>query len=391
MGYMDNIMVMTCESREINREAFSLKVGMADLVKQYRSIQDEINEAIADVLHTGRFILGPVVQSLEEEIASFCGAKFGVGVNSGTDALLLSLLSLGIQPGDEVITTPFTFVATAEVVALVGGVPVFADIDPQTFNLDASQVEQKITSKTRAIIPVDLFGQMADRDALCNLAEKHGLALVWDAAQAIGAAYKGKPLGAFPGLATLSFFPTKNLGAYGDGGMVLTNDEGIRDNLLKRRFHGSGGGYYYDGLGYCSRLDAMQAAILRVKLKYLPQWNALRVQHAARYHDLLKGVSVTLPYEDPKASHVYHQFTIRTVHRDALQSHLKSHGIDSGIYYPLALHLQKAYKKLGCKEGDFPNAEAATKEVLSIPIYPELEEEQILYVVKAVKEFEENN
>lgn len=365
-----------------------MKVGLANLVKQYEDIAPEINHAIIETLHSGRFILGPVVQSLEEEISQYCGADYGVGVNSGTDALILSLLAYDIKPGDEVITTPFTFVATAEAIALIGARPVFADIDPKTFNLDPTEVEKRITSRTRAIIPVDLFGQMADRHGFQALAERHNLHLIWDSAQAIGATYDGKPLGAYPGVVTLSFFPTKNLGAYGDGGMVLTNDVKLRDRLRLLRFHGSGGGYYYDRMGYSSRLDAIQAAVLRVKLKYLSEWNERRIHHACRYRKLLPNHNITHPYCDPLAGHIYHQFTIRHNNRDALQTWLKDQGVETGIYYPLALHVQNAYEYLGYHIGDFPHAELATEEVLSIPVYPEMEDEQLEYVSEAIRSFD---
>lgn len=367
-----------------------MRVGLADFKKQYAALKDEMDAAVAGVLETGGYILGPNVEALEEEIAAYSGAKYGVGVNSGTDALLLSLLVHGIQPGDEVITSPFTFVATAEAIALVGARPVFADIDPRTFNLCPEATANAITPRTRAIMPVDLFGQMADRTAFVELAEQHGLTLIWDAAQAIGSTFDGKPLGGFPGSATLSFYPTKNLGAYGDGGMVLTNDEKVRDNLRQYRFHGSGGGYYYKKIGYCSRLDAMQAAVLRVKLKHLDGWTAARQRNADRYRELLTDACVTLPYVAPNigAGHTYHQFTVRAPQRNALQAHLKANGIDSGIYYPLSLHLQEAYAFLGYRVGDFPVSERVTEEVLSLPIHPDLTDEQIGYVAEQIYAFD---
>lgn len=365
-----------------------MKVAIADLLKQFDKIQDEIETAVTDVLKSGRYILGPEVQNLEEEIAAFCGAKYGIGVNSGTDALLLSLMASGIGKGDEVITSPFTFVATVEAIVLVGATPIFADIDPATFNLDPEATERAISSRTRAIMPVDLFGQMADREAFCALAKKHGLLLVWDAAQAIGATYDGKPLGHFEGISTLSFFPTKNLGACGDGGMVLTNEAEVRDKLLQYRFHGSGGGYFYAKVGYCSRLDALQAAILRVKLRHLPEWNEMRRQHALQYRALLADSPLTLPECSERIGHIYHQFTLRHSRRDELQAFLKKHEVDSGVYYPLALHLQEAYSELGGHEGDFPHAEKATHEVLSIPVYPEMTKEQLEYVAGLISKFE---
>jgi dTDP-4-amino-4,6-dideoxygalactose transaminase len=351
-------------------------------------MQAEVDAAVRDVMESGAFILGPQVEKLEREIAEFSGARFGVGVNSGTDALLLSLVAQGIGPGDEVITTPFTFVATVEAIVLVGAKPVFADIDPATFNLCPERAAAAVTPRTRALMPVDLYGQMADRPALMEIARKHGLSLIWDAAQAIGCSFDGKPLGAFPGTTTLSFYPTKNLGACGDGGMVLTNDEEVRDRLHQYRFHGSGGGYIYSRVGYCSRLDALQAAILRVKLRHLSAWNDARRRNADHYRALLAGTSVALPCVAPRAHHIYHQFTIRSPRRNALQTYLRENGVASGVYYPLALHLQQAYASLGGKPGDFPAAERATQEVLSIPVHPELTDDQIDLVADLIRRFD---
>lgn len=346
----------------------------------------ELDQAIREVLDSGQFILGPAVTELEEAIAAYTGARHAVGVNSGTDALLLALVAHGISPGDEVITTPFTFVATVEAIHHCGARTVFADIDPRTFNLCAEKTAERIGPRTRAIMPVDLFGQMADRGAFSALRDRHGLVVVWDSAQAIGARFCGKPVGAFPDTATLSFFPTKNLGGVGDGGMVLTNEDSIAERVVRFRFHGSGGDYFYEDIGYCSRLDTLQAAALRVKLRYLEGWNATRKTHAQIYRERLAGV-VNLPYEDPSAHHTFHQFTIRHPRRDALRQHLRARGIDSGIYYPRALHLHPAYAHLGYREGDFPEAEKAAAEVLSLPVHPGLKDEQIVYVADAVREF----
>jgi dTDP-4-amino-4,6-dideoxygalactose transaminase len=365
-----------------------LTVGLADLVAQYRTIQAEVDASIHEVLESGRFILGPVVAHLEAEIAAFCGARYGVAVNSGTDALLLALLAHGIGPGDEVITTPFTFVATVEAILHAGATPVFADIDECTFNMSAESAAARVTPRTRALMPVDLFGQMADRPALLDLADRSGLTVIWDGAQAIGARYNGLPLGGYPHSATLSFFPTKNLGAYGDGGLVLTNDEAVRDRVVKYRFHGSGGGYHYAEVGYCSRLDALQAAILRVKLRHLPAWTDARRQHAALYVQALAGSRASLPVEMPGAFHTYHQFTIRHPQRDKLKAFLAARGIDSGVYYDLPLHLQHAYASLGHSRGDFPVSERVADQVLSLPVHPELTAEQVRYVAAAVGEFD---
>ncbi|HSV74664.1 MAG TPA: DegT/DnrJ/EryC1/StrS family aminotransferase [Chthonomonadales bacterium] len=361
-----------------------MRVALADLVQQYESIRVDVDAAIRDVLTSGRFILGPVVSDLEERVAAFCGARYGVAVNSGTDALLLSQVAHGIGAGDEVITSPFTFVATVEAIANVGATPVFADIDPRTFNLCPDSAAARVTERTRAVMPVDLFGQMADRTAFARMADRHGLCMIWDAAQAIGARFEDLPLGAFGDSTTLSFFPTKNLGAYGDGGLVLTDDEGVRDRLVRIRFHGSGGGYHYESVGYCSRLDALQAAVLRVKLGHLSAWNEARRSHAALYGELLKDCGVCLPYSDPRAYHTYHQYTLRHPRRDDLKRALSDHGVDSGVYYPAPLHVQKAYAHLGYREGDFPEAERAAREVLSIPVHPGISEEQISYVAEII-------
>ncbi len=365
----------------------ALRVPLADLPSQYQSMKGEIDDAVQRVLSSGSFILGPEVAALEGEMAEATGASFAVGVNSGTDALLLALLACGVVKGDEVVTTPFTFVATIEAIIHAGATPVFADIDPETFNLDPESVARAIGPKTRAIMPVDLFGQMADRTAIGGLAASNGCSVVWDSAQAIGSEYHNQPVGAYGDCATLSFFPTKNLGGCGDGGMVLTRSADIQARLLKLRFHGSGGGYYYDQIGYCSRLDAIQAAILRVKLGHLNQWTESRRRHAATYRSVLQGCSVQLPAETDGAYHTYHQFTIRHPRRDELKSYLKDRGIDSGIYYPAPLHTQSGYAGLGYAVGDFPAAELAAAEVLSLPVHPGLTDEQVNYAAQTVREF----
>ncbi|MCX6361801.1 MAG: DegT/DnrJ/EryC1/StrS family aminotransferase [Armatimonadetes bacterium] len=364
-----------------------MRVPLADLPSQYQSMKGEIDDAVQRVLSSGSFILGPEVASLEEEMAAATGAAFAVGVNSGTDALLLALLACGVGKGDEVVTTPFTFVATIEAIVHAGATPVFADIDPVTFNVEPERVSRAIGPRTRAIMPVDLFGQMADRAALGSLASANGCSVVWDSAQAIGSMYNDLPVGSYSDCATLSFFPTKNLGGCGDGGMVLTRSVDIHARLLKLRFHGSGGGYYYDQIGYCSRLDGIQAAILRVKLGHLGQWTASRRRHAATYRSALQGCPVQLPAENGAAYHTYHQFTIRHPRRDELKAYLKDRGIDSGIYYPAPLHTQSGYAWLGYSAGDFPEAERAAAEVLSLPVHPGLTDEQVQYAAQAVREF----
>lgn len=376
-----------------DREA-GLKVPLADLRAQYHALKEEIDTAIRDVIESSHFIGGEKVARLEQDIASSCGAKHGIGVASGTDALTLSLVACGIGPGDEVITTPFTFGATSEAIALVGATPVYVDIDSCTFNLVEQCIEEKITPRTRAILPVDLYGQMCDRETLSALAKKHALCLVIDSAQAVGARQSGLPIALHADMTTLSFYPTKNLGAYGDGGMILTNDDDKAALLRSLRGHGTQGHkYHHVRVGYCSRLDAIQAVVLQAKLPHLEAWNASRRRNAELYHTLLADVSdptaegIQLPGHDPANCHIYHQYTIRHPRRDALQAYLKANEVDSEIYYPIPTHLQPAYAYLGYKEGDFPAAERVAREVLSLPIHPELTEDQIVYVAELIRRF----
>ena len=367
-----------------------VKVPMADLVGQYRKLKDELDGAALSVLGGGGYILGPTVEKFERSLAAFCGAKFAFGVGNGTDALLVSLKALGVGPGDEVITPPFTFVATVETVALLGATPVFADIDPHTFNLDPERVSEKITAKTKAIVPVHLFGQLADMEALQALADAHKIPLLADGAQAIGATRSGKKLGSFADVTTLSFYPTKNLGAAGDGGAILTDDDALAERIQLFRFHGSGGGYLYKEIGVCTRLDAIQAALLSVKLPHLDAWNAERRDNACFYRSALDGVDgLTLPICQPQNEHVYHQFTVRVLggRRDALKAFLAERGISTGVFYPQALHLAPAYAYLGAGPGDFPESERACDEVLSLPIVPELTRDQLDLAVAGIREF----
>ena len=362
-------------------------IPTCDLKAQYHSIRPEIDAAIRDVLESGNFVLGPNVQALEQEMALFCGCEYGVGVASGTDALRLAMDALDIGPGDEVITTPFTFVSTASEVTRAGGTPVFVDIEPRTFNLNPELVERAITERTRAILPVHLYGQPADMARLMDLAARHGLLVIEDAAQAIGATYRGRPICSFGVISCLSFFPTKLLGAYGDAGMVITRDRTMADRLdILRKFGGSVR-YRHERLGYNSRLDELQAAVLRVKLRKLEGWNARRRQIAAQYNRLLGGLPAILPYQAPGVLHVYQEYTIRAPRRDELQSFLKERGIDTGVYYPLPLHLQELYLDMGLGRGSFPEAERAAGEVLSLPIYPELTERHVEEVAAAVRAF----
>lgn len=363
---------------------------MLDLKLQYAAIRSEIREAVDRVLESQNFILGPEVAAFEEEVAAFCGARFAVGVSSGTDALLVALMAVGVGPGDEVITTPYSFFATAGVIARLGARPVFVDIEPATFNLNALSVREKITPATKAILPVHLFGRCADMDPILQAAHEHGIAVIEDAAQAIGARDdRGRQAGTMGDVGCFSFFPSKNLGAFGDGGMVITNDEGLAEKLRILRVHGSKPKYYHRVVGGNFRLDALQAAILRVKLKYLPQWTAARRANAERYRSLFQRMGLSERVELPKdvPGHIYNQFVIRVEDRDRLRDHLQQNGVGTEIYYPLPLHLQECFKDLGYREGDFPHAEAAAGSSLALPIYPELTEEQQVTVVGRIKAF----
>jgi dTDP-4-amino-4,6-dideoxygalactose transaminase len=367
-------------------------VPMADLQAQHRALKDELTGAFEQVMAACDFGgLGENTSGLEREIAAICGAKHGLGVNSGTDALLLSLLAMGVGPGDEVITSPFTFIATGETICLAGATPVFADIDPHTFNLDPEAAQAKITDRTKVILPVHLFGQIADMTRLAQIARPRQIALLGDAAQAIGATHQGKPLGAWADANTLSFYPTKNLGACGDGGMVLTDSEELADQIKLLRFHGSGGGYFHKRVGYCSRLDGMQAALLRVKARRLQEWNEARRGNAALYDAALCGLEgrIVLPCAERGNYHIYHQYTMRVPdsRRDALQKHLAARNVQSAIYYPLPIHLQEAYAFLGYKAGDLPECERASREVLSLPVHPDLSPEQVEYAADTVRAF----
>ena len=362
-------------------------ITILDLKAQYESIKDEINAAIAGVLESTQFVLGPAVRDLEQRVAAYCGCNYGVGVASGTDALRLTLTALGIGPGDEVITTPFTFIATANTISHCGARPVFVDIDPRTYNIDPAAIEAAITERTKAIVVVHLYGQPADMHPIMELAEAHGLYVIEDAAQAIGARYKGRRVGSIGHAACLSFYPTKNLGAYGDGGMVVTNNAALAEKVDVLRRQGSKKKYHAEVLGFNSRLDSLQAAILGVKLKYLDEWNEARRRVVQRYNELLAGLPVTTPYESPDAYHVYHQYTIRAPQRDALAAYLKERGIGTMVYYPVPLHLQGLYASLGYDKGNLPVSEAASSEVLSLPMYPELTKAQQVTIAEAMREF----
>jgi dTDP-4-amino-4,6-dideoxygalactose transaminase len=361
-----------------------MKIPLIDLKAQYLSVKEEINNAVLEVLESGNYILGPNVKALEEEIASYCNTKYGIGVANGTDALVLSLLAFGIGKGDEVITSPFTFFATAEAISQVGATPVFVDVDQRTYNINPNQIEEKINEKTKAIIPVHIFGQMADMDPIMKIAEEHNLTVIEDACQAIGAEYKGKKAGSIGHASCFSFFPTKNLGGFGDGGMVVTNNENAMEKIKVLRVHGSKPKYYHSLLGYNSRLDEIQAAALRVNLKYIDQWNNQRVQKVNLYNKLLKNTDLTLPYEEYFNKHVYHLYIVRSTKRKKIMDMLKGNDIGCGIYYPVPLHLQGVYKELGYNEGDLTVAEEAASETFALPMFPEITEKQIKATVEII-------
>ncbi|MGD0780422.1 MAG: DegT/DnrJ/EryC1/StrS family aminotransferase [Dehalococcoidales bacterium] len=365
-----------------------MKIPLTDLKAQHLALKDEIDQAIKQTVEGTQFILGPEVKALEKDIAAYLGVKYAIGVASGTDALLISMLSCGITSGDEVITTPFTFVATSETISRCGAVPVFVDIDSQTFNIDTAKIEKKITKKTKAILPVHLYGQPANMDDILRLARKYNLKVIEDCAQAFGAAYRGRKIGSFGDAGCLSFFPSKMLGAYGDGGMIVTNDEKITEKAEMLRNHGGKDKYFVLLHGFNSRLDSLQAAVLRVKLKYINKWIEQRQQKAKLYAKLLGGLAgISVPGVAPHCDHVFNYYTIRAPGRDDLQKHLDSQGIGTAIYYPLPLHLQEVYRTLGYKAGDFPASERIAKDVLSLPMYPEIENRQIEFVVEQIKQF----
>ena len=360
-------------------------IPLIDLKKQYETIKDEINKTIQQVINDGRFILGPDVAAFEEKMTAYLGVKYAVGVGSGTDALEIALLALGIGDGDEVITTPFTFIATAEAITNCGARPVFVDIDSKTYCIDPDLIEAKITEKTKAILPVHLYGHPAEMDKILNLAKKYNLKVIEDCAQALGAEYKGIKVGSIADAGCLSFFPGKNLGCFGDGGMMVTNNEEVYTKAKMLRHHGSKKKYYHSISGFNSRLDTLQAAILRVKLKYLDEWNERRRQNAKFYAELLsKSATVTVPFVSPQGKHSYNYYTIRVKERDEVQQELKLAGIGNMVYYPLCLHLQEVYRELGYKAGDFPEAEKASEEVLSLPMFAELAEGQIKETVEVL-------
>lgn len=364
-----------------------MQVPFLNLGAQYAALKHQLLPAVEQALASAHYILGPNVAAFEQEVAAYAGARFGIGVNSGSDAITLALRALEIGPGDEVITTPFTYIAPAESIHQMGAKIVFADIEPRTFLIDPTDVARKITARTKAIIPVHLFGQAAALEPLQALTEPRSIHIVEDCAQAIGATYRGRPVAGLGRLGCFSFYPTKNLGADGDGGMLVTNDEVLAKRLKMLRVHGIERRYFHDLHGFNSRLDELQAAILRVKLPHLNAWNERRRQIAARYSDGLGALPVELPVTAPGNEHVFHVYAILTDRRDALQQSLADAGVPTLIYYPRPLHLQKVYEDLGYREGDFPVAEAVSKRILPLPMYPELTDEQVDYVVAKIREF----
>jgi len=366
-----------------------MNVAFVDLRAQYQSLAlaAEVKQAISVVLERGDFVLGREVSLFEEEFAAYCEAEYAVGVDSGTSALELALRAFDIGPGDEVITAANTFIATAFAVSYTGATPVLVDVDSQTYTIDVSLLESAITDRTRAIIPVHLYGHPADMDPIMEIAAKHGLVVIEDACQAHGARYKGKRVGSLGNAAAFSFYPAKNLGAYGDGGMVVTNDEQVAGSLRVLRNYGQREKYHHMVQGYNHRLDTLQAGVLRVKLKHLNAWNAARRQHAKLYRELLAHSPVVLPVEASCAEAVYHLYVIRVQDRDGLRVYLQDRGVATGIHYPIPIHLQPSYRALGYKKGSFPVTERCAEQILSLPMYAELTPASIEYVAEAIRTF----
>ena len=364
----------------------STRLQMVDLLTQYHRIKPEIDAAVQEVLESGQYILGKTVGEFESDFAAYLGVQHAIGCASGTDALQIALMALDIMPGDEVVTTPFTFVATTETIVLLGAKPVYIDIDPKSYNLDPARVEAAITPRTKAILPVHLYGHTADLDPMLEIARRHNLAVIEDAAQAVGAEYKGKKVGGLGTFGCISFFPSKNLGAYGDAGMLVTNDERLAEKARMIALHGSRVRYRHELLGINSRLDSIQAAILRVKLRYLDEWHEARRTAAQRYDAMFQNTPVHTPQTAPYARHIFHQYTVRVPKRDRLVHHLVEQKVPHAIYYPIPLHLQEAYRWLGGNKGMFPHTEQAALEVLSLPMHTELTPEHQELIASAVLE-----
>jgi len=395
-----------------------MKIPLIDLKKQYESIQEESDRKVLEVLHSANYIMGNHVKSFEKEFSDFLGAKHSISVGNGTDALVIVLKAMDIGEGDEVITSPFTFFATAESISSVGATPIFVDVEKDTFNLDPDKIEEKITAKTKAIMPVHIFGQACKMDEINKIAKKHDLKVIEDACQGVGGEYKGKKIGNLGDIACFSFFPTKNLGCAGDGGMIVTNDDELATICKGIRTHGSGENgrkaynlmnniqeeedspeemdqtvynplkYYNYLIGHNSRLDELQAAILRTKLPHLNEWNDRRRSNAYYYNEELKNCNITTPYEEEEGKHVYHMYILQSENRERIVTHLKEKGVATGIYYPIPLHLQKAYTGLGYKQNSMPNAEYLSERTFAIPVYAELTREQKSYIVKTLVELE---
>lgn len=363
-----------------------MNVKLLDLVPQYAPLREEIRRAMDQVCDEQSLILGPHVERFEKKLAGYCQTRHAIGVSSGTDAILCALMAMGIQSGDEVICPSFTFFATAGCIARLGARPVFVEIEPDTFNIDPTDIERRITPRTKAILPVHLFGQMAKMERINDIARRHNLAVIEDAAQAIGARRDNRPACAWGLAGCLSFYPTKNLGAFGDAGAICTNDDDLAERCRKLRVHGSGHTYHHEMIGGMFRLAAIQAAVLEVKLKYLNKWHEQRRRNAALYDQLLAGSPIATPVIEPENYSIYNQYCIRIQDRDNIKQKLAGHGISSAIYYPLPLHLQPCFAYLGGKEGDLPATEQACREILALPIYPELPQEQLRYVVKTLLE-----
>ncbi|MDT5060823.1 MAG: hypothetical protein QOH63_1282 [Acidobacteriota bacterium] len=363
-----------------------MTIPLVDLRAQYLSIKDEIDGAIARVLDNTSFVLGPEVEAFEAAFAEYTGARFCIGVNNGTAAIQLAITACGLGAGDEVIVPANSFFATAEAVSTAGATPVFVDSDPVSYNIDVSKIEAAITERTRAIMPVHLYGQAADLDPIFEIAERRGLIVIEDAAQAHGSRYKGRRVGALGRAGCFSFYPGKNLGAYGEGGAVVTNDEEVARGVRLLRDHGSERKYTHKIIGYNFRLEGIQGAVLNVKLRHLDGWNQLRREHAARYTELLRGSGLKLPREMPYAEHIYHLYVVQSDERGWLQQTLNASGIQTGIHYPIPIHLQPAYASLNYKAGNFPEAERQAARVLSLPMFPELTDEQIRQVAEAITE-----
>jgi dTDP-4-amino-4,6-dideoxygalactose transaminase len=365
-----------------------MNVPLLDLRAQYATIRDEVRGEVDRALEEQDFILGPTVKSAEEELAAYCGAKFGVGVASGTDALLIGLRAMGLGAGDEVVTTPYTFFATAGAIWNTGARPVFVDIEPTTFNIDPEALDAAVTDRTKALIPVHLFGQCADMDRIGAFAADRGVAVLEDAAQSVSARWNDSHPGSMGHPAAVSFYPSKNLGGFGDGGMILTDDETIAERARRLRVHGGARRYFHDEVGTNSRLDVLQAIAVRTKLPHLDAWTEGRRTHAGRYDEAFADLDqIVRPPVEANAYHCYNQYVVRAENRDALQVHLREHGIGSAIYYPLSLHQQTCFESLGYHEGQFPVSEQACRETLSIPVFPEMTEEQQQHVIASVKGF----